>query len=118
MWLVAAGFGIPAPFVAGHLLRERALPTFIGLFPMYGGGLFERWSVEVFAVLLGVFTALSAFELFAGWLLWQGEPLGALIMIALLPIEVVFWAGFAVPIPPLIALARIGLLAAGWSSLR
>jgi hypothetical protein len=38
--------------------------------------------------------------------------------IALLPIEVLFWAGFAIPIPPLIALARIGLLAAGWSPLR
>lgn len=38
--------------------------------------------------------------------------------IALLPIEVVFWAGFAVPIPPLIAFARIGLLATGWSALR
>jgi len=118
MWLAAAGFGIPAPFVAAHLLRERALPTFLGLFPMYGGGLFERWSLEVFAVLLGVFTALSAIELFAGSLLWQGERLGAFIALALLPVEVVFWVGFAVPFPPLIAVARIGLLAAGWSSLR
>jgi hypothetical protein len=30
----------------------------------------------------------------------------------------VFWAGFAVPIPPLFAIARLGLLAAGWSALR
>lgn len=118
MWLVAFGFGVPAPFVASHLLRERTLPTFIGLFPMYGGGMFERFSPEVFAALLGLFTALCGLEAFAGWLLWQGEPLGALITIALLPIEVVFWAGFAVPIPPLIAIARLGLLAAGWSSLR
>lgn len=118
MWLVAFGFGVPAPFVASHFLRERTLPTFIGLFPMYGGGIFERFSPEVFAALLGLFTALCGLEVFAGWLLWQGEPLGALITIALLPIEVVFWAGFAVPIPPLIAIARLGLLAVGWSSLR
>jgi hypothetical protein len=118
MWLVAAGNVIMAPLVAAHLLRERTLPTFMGLFPMYGGGLFERWSVEVFAVLLGLFAALSALEAFAAWLLWEGERLGALMTIALLPIEVLFWAGFAVPIPPLIALARIGLLAAGWSALR
>lgn len=119
MWLVAIGFGAPSAFVATYLLRERRLPYLFGLpFPAYGGGFFERWSPEVFAVLLGLFAALSALELFAGYLLWQGEPLGAVITIALLPIEVVFWVGFAVPIPPLLGVARIALLAVGWSSLR
>jgi len=118
MWLVAAGFGVPAPFVASYYLRERTLPTFMGLFPMYGGGPLDRFSSEVFAVFLGLFTALSAFEVYAGWLLWNGEPVGARMTLALLPIEVVFWFGFAVPFPPLIAVARIGLLAAGWSALR
>src|SRR5688572_32593487 len=88
MWLVAAGFGIPAPFVASYLLRERTLPSFMGLFPMFGGGLFERFSPEIFAVLLGLFTALCALEAYAGWLLWNGERIGALITLALLPIEV------------------------------
>lgn len=118
MCLVAIGNVAASPFVATYLLRERKLPFLPWGFVAYGGGFFERWSPEVFAALLGLFAALSALELFAGYLLWQGEPLGALITIALLPIEVVFWAGFAVPIPPLIALARIGLLAAGWSALR
>ena len=118
MWLVAAGFGIPAPFVAAHLVRERTLPSFMNLFPMYGGGMFNRFSPEVFAVLLGVFTALCALEAYAGWLLWNGEGLAALITLALLPVEVKFWVGFAVPFPPLIAIARLALLAAGWSALR
>lgn len=119
MCFVAIGFGAPSAFVATYLLRERRLPYLFGLpFPAYGGGFFERWSPEVFAVLLGLFAALSALELFAGYLLWQGEPLGAVITIALLPIEVLFWAGFAVPIPPLVGVARIALLAAGWSALR
>ena len=30
-----------------------------------------------------------------------------LITLALVPIEVIFWAGFAVPIPPLFAVARL-----------
>jgi hypothetical protein len=68
--------------------------------------------------LLGLFAALSALEAHAGWLLWNGERLGALMTAGLLPVEVVFWAGFAVPIPPLFAIARVGFLAAGWSSLR
>jgi len=118
MWLFALGFGIPTAFVALHLLRERTLPIFMGLFPMYGGGFFQRWSPEVFVVLLGLFAAVSAIEAFAGVLLWQGEPLGAFIALALLPIEVVFWAGFAVPLPPLGAVVRLALLAIGWSSLR
>jgi hypothetical protein len=117
MWLVASGFGIPAPFVASHYLREGTLPSFMNLFPMYGGGMFDRFSPEVFGVLLGLFTALCALEAYAGWLLWNGETLGALITLALLPFEIVFWVGFAVPFPPLIAIARIGLLAAGRSAL-
>jgi hypothetical protein len=118
MCLVAAGFGIPAPFVASYLLRERMLPSFMGLFDMYGGGVFDRFSPEAFAVVLGLFAALCALEAHAGWLLWNGERLGALMTLALVPIEVMFWAGFAVPIPPLFAIARLGLLAAGWSALR
>lgn len=110
---------MPTAFVATYLLRHRQLPYLSGLpFPAYGGGFFERWSPEVFAALLGLFAALSALELFAGCLLWHGEPLGAVITIALLPIEVVFRAGFAVPIPPLVGIARIALLAAGRSALR
>ncbi len=75
-------------------------------------------SPEVFAVLLGLFTALSAVEVYTGLLLRNGQKIGALIAVVLLPIEVVFWVGFTVPIPPLIAIARLGFLAAGWSALR
>src|SRR2546429_8057827 len=108
MWLVAAGFGIPAPFVASYYLRERTLPTFMDLFPMYGGGPLDRFSPEVFAVFLGLFAALCALDAYAGWLLWNGEPVGARISLVLLPVEALFWFGFAVPIPPLIAVVRVG----------
>jgi hypothetical protein len=118
MWLVAAGFGIPAPFVASHYSKAGTLPSFMGLFPMYGGGPLDRFSPEVFAVFLGLFTALCALEAYAGWLLWNGEPVGARMTLVLLPVEVAFWVGFAVPVPPLIAIVRLGLLAAGWSALR
>jgi hypothetical protein len=118
IWLVAAGFGIPAPFVATYYLRERTPPIFMGLFPMYGGGSLDRFSPEVFAIFLGLFTALSALEAYAGWLLWNGEPLGAWMTLVLLPFEVVFWIGFVVPFPPVIAVVRLALLAVGWSSLR
>ena len=118
MWAVSLSFGLPAPFVAAYLLRERKLPIFIGQFPVYGGGYLERWSPEAFSVALGLFTALSAVELFAGVLLWHGQKLGGFVALALLPIEIAFWAGFALPIPPALGLVRIGLLLAGWSALR
>ncbi len=116
MWLVAAGFGIPAPLVASYYLRGP--PSFMGLFPMYGGGPLDRFSPEIFAVFLGLFTALCALEAHAAWLLWNGEPVGARMTLVLLPFEVVFWVGFALPIPPVIAIVRLGLLGAGWSALR
>lgn len=94
------------------------MPTLVGAFPMYGGGLFERWSPEVFTVLLALFASMSAVELFAGVLLWQGQQLGAILVLALLPFEILFWAGFALPIPPMLGVARLALLWAGWSALR
>lgn len=118
MGLTALGFGAPAPFVAAHLLRERSLPIFMGMFPMYGGGLFARFSNDTFVVLLGLFAALCAIELFAAVLLFQGERIGALLTISLLAFDIFFWLGFALPIPVINAVLRIGLLAIGWSSLR
>jgi hypothetical protein len=115
---IAIAFGAPAPFVAAHLLRNRALPMFMGLFPAYGGGLADGWSPESFATLLGLFTALSAVELFAAVLLWQGLQLGAMVTLALLPFEIAFWLAFALPIPPIAGVVRTVLLWAGWSTLR
>lgn len=118
MAAVAAGFGGPAPFVAASLLRTGKLPIFMGMFPMYGGPLLGRCSQELFTVALGLFTAMSAMELFAAALLWQGHRLGGIITAGLLPFEVAFWFAFALPIPPLLGAARLFLLWLGWSALR
>jgi hypothetical protein len=118
MSLVALGFGSPLPWVADHLLRERTLPTFFDMFPMYGGPLFARCSHSVFVVTLGAFMAVCAAELFAAYLLWCGHRLGAQITLALLPVEIAAWVAFALPIPPVVCVARIILLLVGWSALR
>ena len=118
MWLVALGFGLPTPFAAAYLLREGRLPTFMGSFSAYGGGLFERAPHDVFVVALALFAAVCAIDAFAATLVWNGERIGALLMIVTLPIEAIFWIGFALPIPPMLALVRSALLAIGWSALR
>jgi len=116
--LLAIGFGAPLPWVAGHLLRDGRLPTFMGLFPMYGGPFFSRCSHGTFVVLLGAFMMVCAAELFAGYLLWSGHRMGAHLTLALLPAGAVFWIGFALPIPWVGAVARVAALAIGWSALR
>ncbi len=116
LWVGAVGIGLSATLVASHLLRERAFPTVAGI-RLFGGGAFERWSPEVVVRLLGLLTALCAMQLFAGWLIWNRQQLGATVMLALLPLEVAFWIGFALPYPPPLAAIRLALLAVGWSAL-
>ena len=117
-WLISAGFGLYAFPAAAHLLQHRELPVTSFGFRAYGGGWFERFSPETFALLLGLFVGICAVEAFAGWMLWTGSRAGGVLTLALVPIEIVFWSGFAVPIPPIAAVIRLGLLAAGWSALR
>lgn len=117
-WIVAAGFGLSAFPAAAHLLEHRELPMTMFGFRAYGGGWFERFSPETFAILLGLFVGVCAVAAFAGWLLWTGSRAGGILTLALLPLEIVFWSGFALPIPPIIALVRLVLLAVGWGALR
>jgi hypothetical protein len=41
----------------------------------------------------------------------------AVVNVALLPVEAIFWLGFAVPIPWLVGAARVVLIAIAWRSL-
>lgn len=116
-WVVAAGFGLSAFPVVAHLVERRDLPMTFG-FRAYGGGWFERFSPETFAILLGVFVGICAVEAFAAWLLWNGARSGGVLTLVLLPLEIVFWSGFALPIPPIVAAVRLTLVALGWSALR
>jgi hypothetical protein len=115
--LLALGFALPIPWVILRLQRTGALPTFFDLFPMYGGPAFARVSHTTFSVLLASFGAVLVLDLLAGWQLWNGNRAGALLTFALLPVEAVYWYAFALPIPPLIALLRIVLIAVGWRAL-
>ena len=47
-----------------------------------------------------------------GVLLWQGAGAAVWLALALLPFELVFWIGFALPFGPLLGLARTALVVA------
>ncbi len=45
-----------------------------------------------------------------GVLLWRAQRAGPVLALVLLPIELVFWIGFALPAGPIIGLARTVLV--------
>lgn len=116
-WTYAAGFGLPAPFVAAYLVREGRLPNFLGLFDMYGGPWSDSVQQRTFVALLAAFLGVSTINAWSGWLIWRGRRSGAALNLGLLPVEAIFWVGFALPIPWLFGAARVGLLAASWKAM-
>ena len=117
-WVYAAGFGLPALPIAASTLRERELPWLGDLFPMYGGPWWGASSPEAFAATLVVYAGVTAAVAWGGGLMWRGRRSGAVLAVAMIPIEAVFWYGYALPIPPALALLRVGLIAAAWPRLR
>jgi hypothetical protein len=117
-WAYAAGFGLSTIPVAVYYLARGRLPIVFGMFPAYAGPWSVRFRPLPFAIVLSLFLLLSAVVAWSGWLLWNGQRSGAILMLALIPLEAVFWWGFALPIPPVMAAIRLGLVIASWNSLR
>jgi hypothetical protein len=103
--LLGLGFGIPGVLGARHLARTGEVWTFMG-FPTYGGGLFEKVGLTATVPLILGFVAVCAAEVAVGVLLWTGAPHAGLVSLVLLPFELVFWIGFALPLGPPLGIAR------------
>jgi hypothetical protein len=117
-WVYAAGFGIPAIPVAVYLVDRGGLPSFMGLFDMYGGPWYLRFQQNTFVVLLVAFLVVTMVAAWTAWLIWKGSKVGAVLSLALLPVEAVFWIGFALPLPWLSGIARAALIGLAWKSLK
>ena len=108
--VLGLGFGLPGAYGAWYYARHGEVWTFLG-FPTYGDGPFERWFPTSTALLLG-FVAVCAAEVVVGVLLWREVAFAPWLALALLPVELVFWIGFALPFGPLLGLARTALVVA------
>ena len=86
-------------------------------FPAYGRGPFERIGISTTVPLLAAFLLVCSLEIAAGGLLWSADKIGAILALGLLPLGAVFWWGFALPIPPIFALARTVLIVLIWQHL-
>ena len=116
-WVYCAGFGLSAIPVAMVFLRRGRLPVFAGLFEAYGGPWSARLQQRTFIGLLMVFLVVTLVAAWAAWLVWNGSKAGAVLALVLLPVEAVFWVGFALPIPWLIGVARVVYIALAWKAL-
>ena len=116
-WTYAAMFGVPAVPVAIFLGSKGRLPSLGGLFDMYAGPWSTRFPDDRVIALLLVHSGLVLAAVVSGWLLWEGRKAGAVLNLALLPVEAVFWVGFALPIPWLFGIARVALVARAWPEL-
>lgn len=112
--LQGAAFGLPSIPVAMYLHENGRLPWFFGLFEMNGGPWSATYSDDTFIALLLGFLALNMVLALSGWLLWRGHRAGAILNLALLPVEAVFWIGFALPAPWLFGVARLVLIGTAW----
>ena len=86
-WVYVLAFGSPVILNAAHLLQNGRLPSFLGLFTMYGApwlGIFEG---RLFVVPLAGFLMVTLAAAWAAWLVWRGSRLGGLLTLSLLPLE-------------------------------
>ena len=110
-FVLGLGFGIPGAYGAWYYAHQGQVWTFLS-FPTYGDGPFERWGVQTSTALLLGFVAVCAAEVVIGVLLWRNATIGPWLALALLPVEMVFWIGFALPFGPLLGLVRTALVVA------
>lgn len=107
--LLGLGFGLPCAFAIRHLARTGQVWTFMG-YPTYGHGPFEQIGLQASVPLLVGFLAVCLAEVALAVILWAGHPSAPALSHALLPLELVFWIGFALPFGLLLGLARTVLL--------
>lgn len=117
--LFVEGLGLAIAGLIGirSLLAGRGVPLVLG-YPSYGGGAFERLGIPTTVPLLLAFLVVCVLDLVAGVLVWQEQRSGAVLSLALLPLGAVFWWGFDLPYPPVLALARTILTVLAWNSFR
>jgi hypothetical protein len=100
------------------IARGEGVWYFLG-FPTYGGAVFEQLGIPTSVPLLVGFLLVAVAEVVVGVLLWTARRAGPVLALVLLPIEFVFWIGFALPFGPVFGLARTVLvLLAIWRATR
>jgi hypothetical protein len=116
--VTGVGTALVIPGVLVGMARERQIQTGPFGIRSLAGGPFEQLGIDWMVELGWAYVGLSVLEVLAGILLWQRRRSGAWLSVGLTPPLIVFWVGFALPLPPLVAALRLWLLWAGRRALR
>jgi hypothetical protein len=114
--LNGVGFGIPSVLGIMSVLQGRGIAFVLG-FPAYGQGPFERFGLQSTVPLLAGFLLVCVIECGAGILLWNGQRVGALLALGLLPFGAFYWWGFALPYAWVVRGLASVAIALGWREL-
>ena len=113
-WVLGLGFGLPAAYGAWHYATQGFVWTFMGFPTNSAGPLLVRLGIDTSVLLLSAFVAVCAAEVVMGVLLWRRRHGGAVLSLALLPVELVFWIGLVLPFALLGGAVRVVLTATSW----
>lgn len=116
LWIDGLGFGVFCLPALRNLAAGKDIPIIMG-FPAYGRGPLDRIGVPSTVPLVSAFLIVCALECVAGWSLWGAHKWGAVLALVVLPAGAIFWWGFALPIPPILAVVRTMLMLMAWKSL-
>lgn len=105
--LAGLGFGVPGVFGLRHFATTGHVWQFLG-FPTYGGGPFVSAGLPTSTGLLMGFVVVCVAEVAIGLCLVGGWTPALWIQFALLPFELAYWWGFALPFGFLFGMARVG----------
>ena len=116
-WVLGLGFGLPAAYGTWYFAAHDHVWTFLG-FPTYGRGPLEDVGIETTVPLLVAFVVVCVAEIVVGWMLWQRSRAATSLSLVMLPLELAFWIGFALPFGLVLGIARTVLVVMAWSSSR
>jgi hypothetical protein len=103
--LLGLGFGIPCAYGIWYLARQGSVWMLVG-YPTYGDGPFAQRGIATTVPLMVGFLVVCVAEVVVGWLLWTEPTVGAWMSIAILPVELLFWIGFALPFGVVLGIVR------------
>ena len=112
-WVLALGFGLPGVYAVWYFATTGEVAIFLG-FPTYGSGPFEDVGVPTTVPVLIAFLVVCLVEALVGLLLWRGRMAAIAMALLILPFELIFWWGFALPFGPLLGVARTVLVVVAW----
>ena len=119
LFLFGLGVAVATPFILIYIIRNGTGPIAFGIEFLHGSTLiWNLWGFNAGLVLGLALGIVSALEAVAGFWLWRSLIKGGKLGIALLPVDLFFAIGFAIPILYIVPPLRSILLVAGWRSLR